>query len=257
MLSSAISSSLIKIDDSILVVCGGTSDKDAFASYGFKNVVITNLDYHAGATNYLPYSWDRQDAENLAYPDDTYDWVFVKAGLHHCASPHRGLCEMLRVSKKGVGVIEARDSQLMKIAMRFDLTPSFELEPVILSKGVCGGVRNKPIPNFIYRWTETEVKKTVESFVPEYKHKYFFFYDYELPLQRYTMSKELSKKVMGFIGKMLLPLLKTVFPKQGNNFAFLVTKKGALKPWLKIENDKIVFELNYAQATIDPSKYKR
>ena len=82
---------LLSLTDTVLVVCGGISDKNELLKQGFKNVIISNLSPHAGVEDYSPYKWEHQDAENLSYKDDSFDWVFVKAGLHHCASPPLGL----------------------------------------------------------------------------------------------------------------------------------------------------------------------
>jgi SAM-dependent methyltransferase len=128
----------ISLDDSIVVFCGGTVDADALRELGFKNVTITNLDerYEACA----PYQWSLQDAEGTSFKDASYDWAMVHAGLHHCYSPHRALLEMLRVTRKGVLVIEARDSALMRAAVKLGLTPDFEIHAVIGEKRLLGGV---------------------------------------------------------------------------------------------------------------------
>ena len=167
ILTKAIKNKLLDLYDRILVIAAGEFDRSVFSHIGFINVVITNIDYDRGVKDYEPYNWEYQDAENLSYDDKEFDWVFVHAGLHHCASPHRGLCEMLRVAKKGVGVFEARDSLLNSISTKLGLVPLYELEPCVLSKGAEGGLRNSNIPNFIYRWTEREVKKTVNSYLPQ------------------------------------------------------------------------------------------
>jgi len=248
---------IISKDDSVLVIAGGEKDRNVFYNCGFKNVTISNLDFHGGITDYKPFLWKREDAENLSSKDSTFDWVFVHAGLHHCASPHRGLCEMLRVSKKGVVVFESRDSFLNTIANKLKLAPSYELEPCILSNGKNGGVRNSHIPNFVYKWTEKEVQKTVNSFMPEYKHKYYFFYGLLIPIQRLTMSNNIFIRGLGFIAKYLTPIIVLFFKKQGNLFAFVVVKNQKLQPWLIKENDEISFNLEYSNKNYNPNKYTK
>lgn len=256
-LKKIIKNKILHKEDTILVVAGGDKDKKAFNYCGFKNVTISNLDFHGGISDYKPYSWKKEDAENLTFNDAEFDWVFVHAGLHHCASPHRGLCEMLRVSRKGVGVFESRDSFLNKIANKFDLAPSYELEPCVLSGGKYGGVRNSHIPNFVYKWTENEVKKTVNSFIPEFKHLFYFYYDLLVPTQRLAMSKNILKQIIGVIGKFLIPIFFFFFKKQGNLFAFIVVKNHKLQPWLKKEGDKIIFNLEYANKKYDSNNYSK
>ena len=132
----------ISTTDSVLVVCGGPLDEAVATKVGFQNVIVTNLDNEMSNTF--------QDAENLTYENGSFDVVIVHAGLHHCHSPHRGLLEMYRVARKCVVVFEARDSMLMRIAIRAGLTEDFE-RSAISADGLRGGVADTGIPNFVYR----------------------------------------------------------------------------------------------------------
>jgi SAM-dependent methyltransferase len=247
---------IIEQNETILVVGGGDADKNAFFGNGFKKVVITNLEYDRGIDDYSPFTWEYQDMEDLSFKDETFDWVFVHAGLHHCASPHRALCEMLRVSKKGIGVFEGRNSFLIKAAIFFGFVPEYELEPLVLSKGISGGLRNSNIPNFIYRWKEKEVEKTVNSFLPHYIHNFWYFYGYTIPLERLSMSPSIFKRLITKMVLLLLPVFKLLFPRQGNHFAFVVSKEGEIQPWLaKNDKDKFTFLNDYALEKFNPGKY--
>jgi ubiquinone/menaquinone biosynthesis C-methylase UbiE len=251
-----VSSGIVDRSATILTVGAGRTDRDAFLKNDFIDVTITNLEYDRGVSNYEPYRWEFQDIEDLSYGDQTFDWVFVHASLHHCASPHRGLCEMLRVAKHGIGVFESKDSLLSRFSVALGLVPKFEIEPVVLSDGVRGGYRNSEIPNFVYRWTEREVIKTVNSFLPHCKHRFLFYYDYSIPLLRLSMSKSISKRLLAKIVSKALPILRFLIPGQGNQFAFVVSKEGDLHQWLK-RNDggKIVFDTEKAKKDFSPEKY--
>lgn len=252
----AIQKLILNTSDRILVVAGGYTDRATFLKNKFNDVTITNLDYREGARDYEPYKYENQDAENLSYANDEFDWVFVHAGLHHCASPHKALCEMLRVAKKGIGVFEARDSFLNRLSNNLKMVPEYELEPSVLSGGEYGGWKNTHIPNYVYRWTEREVQKTVNSFLPHYIHKYYFYYGLRIPTERLSMSTSPVKRAMGSFAKMIGPLFRLVFPKQGNCFGFFVTKYGMLQPWLKMEEVNILFNLDYCKREFNPKKYK-
>ena len=247
---------MIATDETVLVVGGGESDRNVFFNNGFTKVLISNLEFDRGVDDYSPFSWEFQDMEGLSCKDESYDWVFVYAGLHHCSSPHRALCEMLRVSKKGIGVFEGRQSLLNKVSVSLGLVPAYELEPLVLSVGRSGGLRNSNIPNFIYRWTENEVEKTVNSYLPHFKHNFWYYYGYTIPLERLSMSPSLLKRSVGKLAQGILPFFKILFPKQGNHFAFVVSKKGKLQPWLAV-NDKgeLEFVRKYATENFNPTKY--
>src|SRR6185312_16748960 len=96
--------------DRVLVVCGGPLDDAVMRTVGFNEFVITNIEGSAGARP--------QDAQNLSFDDGAFDAVIVHAGLHHCHSPHRALLEMYRVARKCVIAFEARDSFVMRTAVR-------------------------------------------------------------------------------------------------------------------------------------------
>src|SRR5260221_1631337 len=93
---------LIKREMQVLVVCGGPHDREILLSAGFTNVTISNVDPRLTGTEFAPFTWCFQDAENLTFKDGEFDFCIAHDGLHHCQSPHRGLLEMYRVAKKGL-----------------------------------------------------------------------------------------------------------------------------------------------------------
>lgn len=235
--------------DTVFVACGGDTDARALHKFGIANAVISNLDEgrNDGIGN---YPWLAADAENLPLADKSYDWGIIHAGLHHCASPHRGLLELLRIARKGVIVVEARDSAIMALAVRLNLTVQYELDSVALGGG---GVRNTPVPNYIYRWTEHEVRKTVESARPETVNNTRFFYGLFLPEERMSMHS-LPKRIAYRIAATGVKLAFKLFPKQGNQFGFVVTP-GPDKPWITRDPEP---RLDPAyQLGFDPEKYER
>ena len=252
----AINAAGIAKNDNVLVVCGGAYDMRVCLAAGLEHVKISNLGYHANHTDYAPYTWEYQDVECLTAADDSYDWCIVHAGLHHCASPHRGLCEMLRVARKGVVVVEARDSLLLRLAVQLGFTSNYELEPAALSNGKFGGYRNTPIPNFIYRWTEREVEKSVCSFLPERDPRIVYLYGYRVPLQRLRMVRNPLHRFAGAIGAASVGALRLLMPRQGNEFAFVIHLDGAAKPWLRQRGEGLEVDGNYLRKRFSPEKYK-
>ncbi|MCX7986598.1 MAG: class I SAM-dependent methyltransferase, partial [Bacteroidales bacterium] len=51
----------------------------------------------------------KENAEQLSVPDNSYDYVSCREALHHFPRPYLALYEMLRVSKKGIIIIEPID----------------------------------------------------------------------------------------------------------------------------------------------------
>jgi SAM-dependent methyltransferase len=243
--------------DSALVICGGPYDRNVMRECGLIDAVVSNVDHHGGETDLSPFTWEYQDAEAITRADESADWVIVHAGLHHCGSPHKALCEMLRVAKKGVLVIEARDSLLMRLSQRLGLTPRFELEPALLTGGSWGGYRNTKLPNYIYRWTEREFEKTVTSFAPQHVYDFSYRYGYRLPLQRLAMSKSPFKRVAVKLVSLVSALFETIMPRQGNCFAMIARKTGELQPWLCLKDGEIEVSLDYVRAAYEPEKYRR
>ena len=257
-LRKALADGHIVATDRVLVVGGGETDRKTLNELGFKNVLITNLAPHAGQEEYLPYQWQREDAENLTFADQSFDWAIEHAALHHLGSPHKGLLEMLRVSTRGVIAFEARDSALMRVAVRLGLSSDYELEPAFLSGGAGHGFRNTPIPNFVTRWKEVEVEKTVNSMYPSHRHGFKYFYGFTVPAQRFQMARSPFLRLIGKGLAFIAPALRFLLGKQGNYFGFLVLKDIELQPWVKVgPSGEVTPDVDYLAKRYDRTKYKR
>jgi len=214
----------ISISDSVLIVCGGPLDEGVARKIGFKNCTITNIDSETSA------ECERQDVENLSYENQTFDIVIVHAGLHHCYSPHRALLEMYRVARKCIIAFESRDSILMRTAVRLGLTLDYEINSV--TEDGRGGVAESGVPNFIYRWTERDVRKTIASFDPVRIPSIKFFYDLRIPIQRFTQDENRVWRAIGTLVEPMSKIFAKLFPSQCNEFAFTIFKKNDLHPWI-------------------------
>lgn len=214
---------LLSPDLAVVVVGGGELDRRVLAGHGFGNVLFTNLD---------PAQGEVEDAESLSYADGSFDFGIVSAALHHCRSPHRALLELYRVSRVGVLALEARDSRLMRLANRLGVAEEYELTVVAAEGFRRGGVANSAVPNYVYRWTEREVEKTIRSAAPERRHRFVWFRELELPLS----ILEATGKSAWRYGRWPLRALVTVFPSQANLFAFAALKDD-LQPWMRTESE--------------------
>jgi SAM-dependent methyltransferase len=222
-----------------LVVCRGEFDRDTLLEEGYTAVTISNLDDRVRGDEFAPYAWSFQDAEALNFPDRSFDYCIVHAGLHHCASPHRALLEMYRVARHGVLAIEACDSMLMRMAVRAGRVPVYETCAVRSHNFRYGGVRNTCVPNYIYRWTEIEVEKTIASYAPHAPHRIRYYYGLRIPEERLPFSSNTRLQWLSGGAKRLLELCTRLFQKQGNLFAFFIEKpeETVLFPWLKSQTE--------------------
>jgi len=258
LLKKLLESRQLSRDMSVLVICGTVKDKKVFSELGFTNVTVSNLDTRAPSDEFAPYSWSYQDAENLDFPDKDFDFVVVNAGLHHCQSPHRGLLEMYRVARKCLLVIEARESVLMKLALRMGMAEEYEVCNVVTEGLEFGGVRNTLVPNYVYRWTEREVIKTIASYAPYAKHGIAFHYDLKFPFGS-LVDRHPIYLITAIILYPFVKLAGKLFRKQSNLFAFLINKPALpqeLFPWLRLEENNIALNMSWIENRYDVRKEK-
>ena len=240
VLSELLADGVIDRDMSVLVVAGGEADRQALEAAGFGHVTISNLDEAEAGAGLAPFEWRYEDAESLTLDDESYDVGLVSAGLHHCRSPHRALLELYRVSRVAAIAIESRDSALVRLGARAGAVDRYELSAVAAHGLAAGGVANTSTPNFVYRWTEREVEKTIASYAPHARHRIRYFREFELPDVLVTEARgpratalRLLRPAVGLVTKML--------PSQANLFAFAIEKPQLprdLQPWLRLEGGR-------------------
>lgn len=227
---------VLRRDMRLLVVAAGETDARVLAGLGFTDVTLTNLDPDPSGDD-SPFVWEHQDAEALSYPDGAFEFALVSAGLHHCSSPHRALLELYRVVSGGLLALESRDSLLMRAAVALGLADEYEVTAVVAHRLRAGGVRNSSLPNYVYRWTEREVAKTIASHAPHARHRLLFFRELEAPASVLDMR---VNPLWGRALRLLEPaaaLLTRLVPSQSNLFAFAVLKPELpreLQPWLEL-----------------------
>jgi len=212
---------LIKDKNASILVCGGgLLDKNIFEKLGFHNVTISNLDTRMQGDEYAPFKWKYENAESLSFNAESFDYVVIHAAIHHASSPHKVLNEMYRVASKGVLAFESRDSLIMRFLERWGFTQVYENTAVYHNDCTYGGLNNTEIPNYIYRWTEREIKKTIQSYAPYCRHKFHYRYGSAFPVTPGVENKGQTKTAFLKLVRPFFLLFTKLFPKQQNLFAF-------------------------------------
>lgn len=236
---------------SVLVCGGGALDRQVLLALGFRRVTISNLDLRMKGDEYAPFDWRIENAERLTVEDGAFDYVVCHAALHHASSPHRMLLEMYRAARRGVLAIEARDSHVMRLVERWGMTQTYEHAAVFHNGGTHGGVNNTGVPNYVFRWTEREIEKTLRSYAPQREPRVTFRYGTAFPctpeVERHGRMKYLVLKAMQpFYG-----IFARALPRQQNLFAFFIEKPdgAALFPWLDTDqrSGDVVFNQAWAR----------
>jgi len=228
----------VDLKEPVLVLGGGQEDLEILTACGFRQIVLSNLRTSGKAL----------DVENIALPDDSYPVVFAHAVLHHCRCPQRAVGEMVRVSQKHTFFLEPNDSWALRMLVRLGYSFPYELAAVAGNGYTRGGMRNGPIPNYIYRWRRRAVESSVYAYHPErqfqvWAHPYWDFYVGEQDLLFRTESRVASlAKTVGpgtFITMLHFAqrILNVFSPlrSQGNKI-FCAISKGELQPWIEVRD---------------------
>lgn len=235
---------------SILVCGGGTCDKRVFEDLGFTTVTISNLDERMDGNEYASFKWKYENAESLSFEDQSFDYVVIHAAIHHASSPHKVLTEMYRVARKGVLAIEPCDSIIVRIFEKLKFAQTYECAAVFYNECQYGGVNNTDIPNYVYRWSERDVEKTIKSYAPFVEHNFHYDYGTGFPTTPKLENKGKLKHLFLITMKPFYWLFVKMFPKQQNLFGFYIEKPTLpemLFSWLIFNGEKIVFNKEWGE----------
>jgi SAM-dependent methyltransferase len=196
----------------------------------------------AGLTNFTLSNISGEsaiDVENLPYPDSAFDTVIVHSGLHHCASPHRGLLEMYRVAKKSIILFEPADNLVTRFGSKVGLGQVYEFAAVTDNDFKCGGWRNSAIPNWVYRFNAREIRQAINCNSPLGPHVFRFYYRTRVPWQQLRLRKNKLPLLAATLALPFLRLLDFFGPFTSNNLAAVITKPDLPSqafPWLVFQS---------------------
>lgn len=143
---------------------------------------------------------------------------------------------MYRVARRGVLVIEPVDNWFTRLGLALGFGQDYEHAAVFYGRCRSGGVGDSNVPNFVYRWTPSEIRKTVNCFAPFGEHRFEFHERFVLPSLQLEGSQRRSVYWLVRAASPVLRRLSALVPGFGNNFAAVVIKPELpreLHPWLQ------------------------
>ena len=213
---------------SILVLGASSDEASLFYKLQFKRVTLSNIDLAQlkGAEKYK-FKKIKIDFRNLfKIKNNSYDYVVVHASIHHTSRPHNILLEMYRIAKHGILIIESNDSFVMRLSVKLNFSEDFE-KSALNENTYVGGVDGSNIPNYVYRWTEREIKKLFYSYQPDKKINIIF--NYQNNIFNENLSNNLIKKIIITFSYIFLKIIFFLFPKQQNLMSIYIDKKNYKK----------------------------
>ncbi len=241
VLRAAMRGGALRADDRVLVVCGGAKDEASLGEAGLRNFELSNI----GGDVEI-------DVENLSYPDGAFDAVIVHSGLHHCASPHRGLLEMYRVARRCVILFEPADNLVTRLGRKFGIGQTYEFAAVQGNRLECGGWRNTSVPNWVYRFTAAEIQQTINCAAPFGPHHFRFHYRTRVPWRQLRARRNKLPLVMAMVAAPVLRVLDAMGPVASNNLAAVIVKPDLPKerfPWVEQRGSAWVADRDWFSAT--------
>tara|TARA_B110000483_G_C18031754_1_gene479039 strand:- start:88 stop:789 length:702 start_codon:yes stop_codon:yes gene_type:complete len=211
----------INKNENFLLISGSIHEIQILKNLGYTNFTTTYHD-EKEEKNLQNYGFEinknlfRADVRNLKFENQSFEYVITNATLHHVDQPHKAITEMYRVAKKGVLVIESNDSLIMQIACKLKFAEEFEISSIDL-KNNSGGLLDTGVPNYVYRWTEREIIKTLKSYDPSNITHVSFSYTNDLTNVK---SNKLYVKVLIIFAKIFF----SIFKKQQNCLSIFIDK---------------------------------
>ena len=215
-------------DKSILVLGASSDEASLFHKLQFKKITLSNLDLAQlkGSEKYN-FKKIKIDFRNLfKLENNSYDYVAVHASIHHTSKPHNTLLEMYRIAKHGILIVESNDSFIMRLSVKLNFSEDFE-KSAVNESNYGGGVDESNVHNYVYRWTEREVKKLFYSYQPDKKINIVF--DYQDNIFNEGLSNNSVRKKIITFSYIFLKIIFFLFPKQKNLMSIYIDKKNYKK----------------------------
>lgn len=239
--SSLLKQRVVRPTDSVLVIGAGNFDSDMFRLLELERVTLSNLNVNNVSSPAI-----KLDGGQLSCPDDSYDHVITRSTLHHMSRPHRAIHEMYRVCRKSVMFFESEDTALMRLLLRLKIAQEYEFNANLRSGGL-GGVDDRMIPNYVYRWSRREIEKTVRSLDPTHIPEIRFFKSWEIETRvrrvlDFWIGDRMYERRRHAMAGTISRAANLLFPSQANNLGVVILKSMRKRqPWIKVRGGEEVF----------------
>jgi hypothetical protein len=156
---------------------------------------------------------------------------------------------MYRVARRTVVFFEAQDSLMVRFAVRAGAVAEYEWNGIFDSGMTRGGVDDRPVPNYVYRWTRREVEKLVRSLDPGRTPHLGFVTEWDFSYRR--IARRLQRSIIGFLPPSALEaacqaglaVANSLLSRQGNLFAAVIDKsRSSPQRWMKAQGGSLVFD---------------
>ncbi len=124
--------------------------------------INTDLLFKSKKMGYIN-EYSAQNAEDLSFESNKFDYVLIKEAVHHFEKPWKGLYEAFRVAKYGVILIEPKDNNPLKSGLRKKLFNFFKFWIKFLLKKNPNkySYSFEEVGNFVYSLDNRELEKFI------------------------------------------------------------------------------------------------
>ena len=219
----------LKKSSSILIIGASSDEIKLFKNEKFTNITVGYFDDRELIDLKkikLEYDFEihKVDARKINFENQSFEYCLTHATIHHIDLPHLAITELYRVSKLGTLIIEGNDSIVMRIATKFGFSEEYENSSISDMKG---GLLNSGLPNYIYRWSEREIYKLLNSYNPNINHQINFIYSHDF--KNAALEKNLYKKIVKYLLSKFLYIIFLFFKKQKNLVGIFIDKESSKK----------------------------
>lgn len=140
---------------------GVATDANWLNSKGQKVVASDISDYTLKMAKEMGYidEYSAENAEKMSFLDDKFDYVLCKEAFHHFPRPYLAVYEMLRVSQKGIILVEPVDIAIQMPAVIFLKNILDKFSTSLIDKVWKNRYSFESVGNYVYKTSEREIEK--------------------------------------------------------------------------------------------------